>query len=172
MGFFGTKNNGRKRAERYMGMASKYFRMASDGVTEPNMIAMGKAFECAKKAIELDPKPGYYYSLGIMYSVTGNYEDAKRSYEKVLELDPNLETPEIRKGIEGDPKVEMHLYLGDASYKSGNIQIAIKEYKEVLKLDENCKEAKDFLSKVALSIKLHELSSPEKEKEPIPIATT
>jgi len=68
--------------------------------TEESLIELGKfyfingkydkAIEEFKKAIALNPgKSETYYNLGLVYEAKNNLEEARKMYEKAIEIDPN-----------------------------------------------------------------------------------
>ncbi|HOJ93489.1 MAG TPA: tetratricopeptide repeat protein [Dictyoglomaceae bacterium] len=109
-----------------------------------------KSKELIQESIALDPDDAFnYYFLGFILIGEGNLEEARKNFEKALELSP--EAPEYLRGIAW------------VEYLSGNYEKAEKLLKEVLKRDPDNSAAQDNL--IELLIKIGRVDSAREEIE-------
>ena len=96
-----------------------------------NLLVLNKrereAVPVAENLVEKYPKPSSYSLLGIVYSKNGEFEKAKLSFEKAMEMDPGNATWPAR--------------LGRTFLSEGKVSEAISELEKALSIDPSNEEA-------------------------------
>jgi arylsulfatase A-like enzyme/Tfp pilus assembly protein PilF len=76
-------------ARAFFNLGEAYFNLS---IKNKDQIIFKKSFDIFKTAIEIDPNyPAPYCSLGLAYMQTGNLDEAIQSWEKALELKPDID---------------------------------------------------------------------------------
>lgn len=108
---------------------------------------VGKAIECFKKVLSIDPKhTDAAISLSIIYNDIGRYDDAKKIYQVA-----NQSLQLKRQGSDDllDRKFALkHIEMGDLYFKYHRYDDALDDYSKAARLDPNYLEIRIKLAKV------------------------
>jgi eukaryotic-like serine/threonine-protein kinase len=149
----------------YVGLANGYALLEEyAGTPATETLPQAKLF--ARRALELDDSLGEAYaSLGFINSSLWEWTEAERSFQKALELSPNLSTAnhwycgfllqtgrindalrEIKRAQELDPLSSIvAVNVGMAHLANGDADAAVRELEKIIQLDPNYWTARSWL---------------------------
>ncbi|MDD5686358.1 MAG: PorV/PorQ family protein [Elusimicrobia bacterium] len=111
------------------------------------------------------------YTRGYIYKKDGNYEEAEKSFRRIISINPNnLEVAEYLNKIEEknreltNRKIEELRKKGLDDFNAEKYDTAIEYFKEILKLNPEDKEADEYIKKAKAAIRAKE-NDAEKKKE-------
>jgi len=129
----------------HLRLADKYISRISDtlhnGARAPRDITLfNEASREIEEALRKYPNsPELHFSLaGTLYGA-GRYEESIREYNKVLELDPNIKSPELRKLNGGDTKWYIISNLGLLEFELGNYEKSERMLKKAFDMKKDWK---------------------------------